>query len=59
MLRLLAIKSDQSVSAIVQDAVKYQILEDIEDIEEANKRENEPTMSFDELVSDFKREGLL
>ena len=58
-LKLRAAESNESISAIVEDAVKFQILEDLGDIEEVNKRENEPTHSFDELVSEFKKEGLL
>ena len=58
-MKIRAAESDETISAIVEDAVKYQMLEDLEDIEEAKKRENEPTLSFDELVAEFKKEGLL
>ncbi|MEI6478355.1 MAG: ribbon-helix-helix protein, CopG family [bacterium] len=58
-LKLRAAESDESVSKIVEDAVKYQILEDLEDIEDAKKRQNEPFYSFDDLVSEFQAEGLL
>ena len=58
-LKLRSAESNESISAIVEDAVKYQMLEDLEDIEEAKRRENEPTHSFDKLVAEFKKEGLL
>lgn len=58
-LKMRAAESSESISAIVEDALKYQMLEDLEDIEEAKKRVNEPTHSFDELVAEFKKEGLL
>ncbi len=58
-LKLRAAESNESLSAIIEDAVKFQMLEDLEDIEEAKKRENEPTHTFDELIAEFKREGLL
>lgn len=58
-MKIRAAESSETISAIVEDAVKYQMLEDLEDIEEARKRENEPTQSFDELVVEFKKEGLL
>jgi len=58
-LKMRAVESDESVSKLVEDAVKYQILEDLEDIEDAKVRENEPSSSFDNLVSQFKAEGLL
>ena len=58
-LKMRAADSDNSISQLVEDAVKYQILEDLEDIEDAVKRESEPAYSFDDLVSQFKAEGLL
>ncbi len=58
-LKLRAADSDTSVSAIVEDAVKYQILEDFEDIEDAQKRSSEQEYSFDDLVKQYKAEGLL
>ncbi len=58
-LKIRAAESNESISSIVEDALKYQMLEDLEDIEEAKRRENEPSHSFDELVAEFKKEGLL
>lgn len=58
-LKLRAADSDMSVSELIEDAVKYQLLEDYEDIEDAQKRSNEPTYLFDNLVKEFKSEGLL
>lgn len=58
-LKLRAAQSDKSVSALVEDAVKYQILEDFEDIEDALTRANEEEYSFDDLVAQYKAEGLL
>jgi len=58
-LKIRAAESDETVSKLIEDAVKYQLLEDSEDIEDAKSRENEPTYSFDDLVSKFKAEGLL
>ena len=58
-LKLRAAETDRTVSDLIEDAVKYQLLEDFEDIEDAQKREGEPTFSFDELVEELKRNGLL
>jgi hypothetical protein len=58
-LKIRAFESDESVSKLVEDAVKYQILEDLEDIEDATAREKEPSYSFDDLVARFKAEGLI
>jgi hypothetical protein len=58
-LRVRAAESDETISAFIENAVKYQVLEDFEDIEDAASRENEPSQSFDELVKQFRSEGLL
>ena len=58
-LKMRAAETDQSISALVEDAVKYQILEDFEDIEDAQKRVDEKEYSFDDLVKEYKAEGLL
>jgi Arc/MetJ family transcription regulator len=58
-LKIRAAETDKSISQLVESAVKYQVLEDFEDIEDATKREHESTYSFDDLVKQFKAEGLL
>ena len=58
-LKLRAAQSDKSVSSLVEEAIKYQILEDIEDIEDAQGRAKEEEYSFDDLVKQYKAEGLL
>ncbi|HWZ65322.1 MAG TPA: ribbon-helix-helix protein, CopG family [Patescibacteria group bacterium] len=58
-LKVRAAETDESISQLVEDAIKYQLLEDSEDIEDAVRREKEPTYSFDELVAQFTAEGLL
>lgn len=58
-LKMRAAETDKSISQFVENAIKYQILEDFEDIEDATKRQDEPSNSFDDLVAQFKAEGLL
>ncbi|MEI7689555.1 MAG: hypothetical protein WCI79_01140 [Candidatus Saccharibacteria bacterium] len=58
-LRIRAAESDETVSKLIEDAVKYQILEDLEDIEYAKSIENEPVYPFKDLVAKLKSEGLL
>ena len=58
-LKVRAAETDETVSQLIEDAVKYQLLEDAEDIEDAVARDHEPTYSFDDLVKKFKAEGLL
>lgn len=58
-LKRRALDSGVSVSSYVENAIRYQILEDFEDLEDVQKRANEPTYSFAQLVKEFKAEGLL
>jgi hypothetical protein len=58
-LKLRAAESDESISSFVENAVKYQVLEDLEDLEDVKRRENEPALSFDDLVKQLQSEGLL
>ena len=58
-LKIRAAETDETVSGLVEDAIKYQLLEDLEDSEDAKKRQGQPELSFDSLVADLKAEGLL
>jgi hypothetical protein len=46
-------------SDIVEDAIKYQLLEDFEDIDDALARKDEPELLFDKLVATYRAEGLI
>lgn len=59
VLKQRALDNDKTVSAIIEDAVKQQILEDIEDLETIEARKNEPTYTHEEFVALLKAEGLL
>lgn len=58
-LKIRAAEKNETISALVQEAITLQLLEDLDDIEEAKRREDEPSYSFDELVKEFRAEGLL
>jgi hypothetical protein len=58
-LKLRAAESNETISAIVEDAVKYQILEDLDDLQAVKERENEPAIAFDDFVKELKADGLL
>lgn len=58
-LKQRALDSDETVSTVIENAIKYQVLEDLEDLEDAKKRAKEASYSFDELVGELKAEGLL
>lgn len=58
-LKQRALDTDQTVSNVIEDAVKYQVLEDLEDIEDAYQRADEINQPFAKLVGELKAEGLL
>jgi len=58
-LKLRAVESGESVSAMIEDAVKYQILEDLEDIQAFEERKDEPALDFKTFVAELKADGLL
>lgn len=58
-LKQRALDSDETVSSVIENAIKYQVLEDLEDLDDADKRAAEVSYSFDELVGELKAEGLL
>ena len=58
-LRLKAAETDQSVSDLVNTAVRTTLLEDAEDLAAFRARAKEPTRAFEDLVRDLKRRGKL
>lgn len=58
-LKMRAAETDASISQLVEDALKYQLLEDLEDIEDAKKRKKEPLYTYDALLAEFQAEGLV
>ena len=58
-LRLKAAHTHQSISEIVNDAVRAALLEDQEDLAAFQERVGEPTMTYEELLNDLKAHGKL
>lgn len=58
-LRVKAAETDVSVSDLINDAVRFRLAEDAEDLEAFRTRAKEPTSPFEKLVSDLKRRGKL
>jgi hypothetical protein len=58
-LRVKAAETDTSVSELVNDAVRFRMAEDAEDLEVFRTRAKEPSSPFENLVSDLKRRGKL
>lgn len=56
-LRLWAAASDQSVSGLVNDAVRLTLAEDLEGLEAFKQRAGEPSLSFESFVRSLRRCG--
>lgn len=56
-LRLKSAETEQSVSEIVNEAVRLALAEDAEDLEAFDRRSTEPRLSFAAVVKDLKRRG--
>jgi plasmid stability protein len=58
-LRVKAANTHQSVSEVVNDAVRLALREDQEDLSAFDERANEPTLSYEALLKDLKSHGKL
>ena len=58
-LRLRAAANDQSISDMVNDAVRASLAEDAADLAALDKRKRERSVSFDSFVQGMKRRGLI
>ena len=56
-LRIKAAHSNRSVSEIVNQAVRTALAEDQEDLSAFDERDDEPTLSYQELLDDLKAHG--
>jgi predicted HicB family RNase H-like nuclease len=58
-LRIKAAETDQSLSDLVNEAVKLSLLEDAEDLAAFEERAGEPGLAFEEVVKDLRRSGAI
>lgn len=56
-LKLKAIESDSSLSKIVNQAVRYTLEEDLEDLVEIEARKNEGSVSYETFLKELKNRG--
>ncbi len=58
-LRIKAAETRQSMSDLVNDALKAALREDLEDISDWKVRKKEKTVSYDELLSQLQADGTI
>ena len=56
-LRLKAAETEQSVSELVNEAVKRSLAEDAEDLAAFEARASEPNLPFEEVLKDLRQRG--
>ena len=58
-LKMKSVEISTPVSDLVNDAVRYALLEDAEDLKAFKDRENEPVIDFETFVASLKEDGKL
>jgi plasmid stability protein len=58
-LRVKAAETDQSISDLVNDAVRHNLAEDAEDLAAYKARAKETDLDFEKVLNDLKRRGKL
>lgn len=58
-LKAKASASNNSLSSLVNEAVRWFLTEDEQDLAAFAERENEPTLSYEDLLADLKQHGKL
>ncbi|MBZ5638864.1 MAG: ribbon-helix-helix protein, CopG family [Acidobacteriia bacterium] len=58
-LRVKAAQTDKSISDLVNDAVRYNLAEDAEDLAAYRARAKEPSLDLESVLKDLRRRGKL
>jgi len=58
-LRVKAAETDQSISDLVNEAVRQTLAEDAEDLAASRGRAKEPNLDFESVLKDLRRRGKL
>jgi plasmid stability protein len=58
-LRLRAAACNRSISDMVNEAVRMTLVEDADDLKDADQRQTEPSSSFEEFVTSLRDSGRL
>ena len=57
VLKLKAVETEQSISDIVNEALRHELAEDQEDLQAFDKRIKEPSVSYESLLKKLKADG--
>lgn len=56
-LKLKSVEADQSISHLVNDAIRTTLLEDLEDLSDVESRTKEKTVSYEDFLKELKIRG--
>ena len=57
VLKVKAAETSSSISEIIDKAMRRELLDDEEDLRALNERVAEPTISYEKLIADLKKDG--
>ena len=57
IIKFKALETSRSLSDLVNDAIRHELAEDQEDLEEFKKRAKEETVSYEDLLKALKKDG--
>ena len=57
ILKLKAAETTRSVSDLVNEAVRHELLEDQQDLAAFRERAKEPTVSYEQMLKELKKHG--
>ncbi len=56
-LKIKSAETSRSMSELVNEAVKFSLAEDAEDLAAFDERTNEPLLAFEDVLKDLKKHG--
>ena len=56
-LKLKSLEADQSISHLVNDAIRTTLAEDLEDLSDVEERQSEKTLSYEDFLKELKSRG--
>ena len=58
-VKMKAVQTDSTISDLVNEALRFSLKEDAADLQAIRERKREPSRSFEAVIQDLKRDGLL
>ena len=58
-VKIKAAETDKSVSEVIEEAVEVLLQEDLEDLETVKKRSRGPFVTYEQLLKNLKKDGVI